>query len=92
MILSIEEIEWRTIFTYFFELKDGGYFHLRGYTRFMLTALENIRKEKIFLTGYRKESVQHTGGTHSLDQKWYEHNAESISNEIISQNPDIFTD
>ena len=74
----------------FFELKNGEYFHLRGYTRFMLTALELVKEGKIFLTGYRKNTITHNGGEHSFKQKWYENDANKIADEIISQNLDIF--
>lgn len=73
----------------FLELKNGQYFHLRAYTRHMLD-MGDIPKDRIFLTGYKKSSVSQTGGEHSLRQDWYIWDAETIANEIISQNEELF--
>jgi len=71
----------------FFELKNGKYFHLRAYTKYML---DTGVKDKVFLTGYIKPSVEQFGGEHSLRQGWYEWNPIEIASEVISQNPTLF--
>ena len=74
----------------FLELHNGKYFHLRSYVRFMLTALEIVEQDKIFLTGYLKNSVTQNGGTHSFKQTWYNLNSENIFEEILNQNNKYF--
>lgn len=71
----------------FFELENGKYFHLRAYTRYML---DTGVKDKVFLTGYIKSSVNQVGGEHSLRQGWYEWNPTEIANEVMLQNPTLF--
>jgi hypothetical protein len=73
----------------FLELKNGKYFHLRSYTRHMLD-MNTIPTDEIFLTGYVKESISQNGGEHSFKQGWYQWNPDTIANEIIIQNPELF--
>lgn len=73
----------------FLGLKNGQYFHLRAYTRHMLD-MDEIPKEEIFLTGYIKSSISHTGGEHSFRQGWYKWDAECIAREILEQNSSLF--
>lgn len=76
----------------FIQLKTEGYFHLKGYTRHILS-IDNLRNKynkQIFLTGYYKDNISHTGGKHSFEQKWYKEEPHIIANEIISQNPKLF--
>jgi hypothetical protein len=73
----------------FFELHEGGYFHLRSYTRHMAQNLA-FAKDRVFLTGYRKLEVTLNDGEHSLRQDWYSWEAISLAKEISMQNPDIF--
>ncbi|MFC1749001.1 hypothetical protein ACFL2V_09375 [Pseudomonadota bacterium] len=75
----------------FLDLNDGRIFHLRAYTRHMLDAPENLEEGRVMLTGYLKDSVQLTGGTHSFKQKWYDWDAEFIAQEIVAQNPELFS-
>ena len=44
----------------------------------------------MFLTGYRKEQIELRGGMHSLEQKWYPLDPESVASELVRQNPDAF--
>ncbi len=73
----------------FLELKDGKFFHLRAYTRYMLDT-RSAGADKVFLTGYQKDTVAQTGGVHSLKQDWYSWDSEAICQEILRQNPGLF--
>jgi len=73
----------------FLELRHGGYFHLRSYTRHMLS-FPHLSKDALFLTGYRKRNIELEGGTHSLRQEWYPCDFTILSQEIVSQNEDLF--
>jgi len=73
----------------FLELRDGQVFHLRAYTRHMLDTGE--QEKGVFLTAYLNDKVTHTGGVHSLRQASYPWDAEAVFQEILKQNPGLFS-
>ncbi len=73
----------------FFELYNSGYFHLRAYVRHMLDHPETV--DSLFLTGYRKTGISHSGGAHALHQRWYPRDPAAVADEILVQNPHLFT-
>lgn len=74
----------------YLELLQGGFLHVRSYTRHMMTQHDKVNEGMIFLTAYRKNSIELVGGTHSLRQDWYKCDPNIVSYEITSQNPDLF--
>lgn len=75
----------------FLELQDGTYFHLKAYTGHMFQVGNETTKGKVFLTRYHQQSVHIGGRDHALRQDWYEWDGPKIAEEIVKQNPSLFS-
>ncbi len=75
----------------FLELHDGTYFHLKAYTSHMLQVENEMTRGKVFLTGYHQESIHMGGRRHALRQDWYPFDDQQIAEEVIQQNPTLFS-